>query len=127
MDYYDIPYNVVNLTNEFPDKIIEIYKTVQCVIGMRGHAQMIPFGVGCRIITLGTHNKMRWFLEDVDMEKDYIDLSENISGISKSIVSIFQENNLENDSKADMKIKMEQERLWKISCKNKENIMSKIF
>ena len=48
-------------------------------------------------------------------------------GVSKSIVSIFQENNLENDSKADMKIKMEQERLWKISCKNKENIMSKIF
>lgn len=127
MDYYHIRYDVANLTNEFPDKIIEIYKKLQCVIGMRGHTQMIPFGVGCRIITLGTHNKMKWFLEDINMENDYVDLTEDVGGISKEIINIFQENNAENCAKADARIKAEKDRLWEISEKNKEVIMSKMF
>lgn len=88
---------------------------------------MIPFGVGCRIITLGTHNKMKWFLEDINMENDYVDLTEDVGGISKEIINIFQENNAENCAKADARIKAEKDRLWEISEKNKEVIMSKMF
>lgn len=127
MDYYNVQYDVENLTNEFPEKIIETYKRLQCVIGMRGHAQMIPFGVGCRIITLGSHDKMRWFLEDVTMQSAYVDLVEDINNISKNIVNIFLENNVKNATETDAKIAAEKERLWEISCKNKEYIISKIF
>ena len=34
-------------------------------IGMRGHAGMIPFGVGTPIISLVSHPKLRYFLEDI--------------------------------------------------------------
>lgn len=127
LDHYNISYDVENLTNEFPDKIIETYKKLQCVIGMRGHAQMIPFGVGCRIITLGTHNKMRWFLEDVNMQNDYIDLTENPRGISKRIISMFRKDNIEDCMEMDVRIEVEKERLWEISEKNKGIIVSRIF
>ncbi len=127
LDYLNVQYNVENLTNELPDKIIETYKKLQCVIGMRGHAQMIPFGIGCRIITLGTHNKMRWFLEDVNMKKNFIDLTESVGSISKNIIDMFQENNMKYGAGMDKHIKVEKERLWEISEINKEIIMSKIL
>lgn len=127
MDYYSVCYDVENLTNEFPDKIIETYKKLQCMIGMRGHAQMIPFGMGCRIITLGTHNKMRWFLDDVDMQDCYIDLLSDTSTIAKKIIDVFQENCVKHGARTDTRIKTQQDKLWHISCENKKIIISKIM
>src|SRR5690606_10441117 len=47
-----------------PD-ILSFYEGVDLVAGMRGHAQMIPFGVGTPIISLVAHDKMGWFLDDI--------------------------------------------------------------
>ncbi|WP_062290166.1 glycosyltransferase [Demequina phytophila] len=35
------------------------------VVGMRGHASMIPFGIGVPIVSLISHAKLRYFLEDI--------------------------------------------------------------
>lgn len=35
---------------------------------------MIPFGLNCGIISLGTHDKMRWFLDDLGAADWDIDL-----------------------------------------------------
>jgi len=37
------------------------------VLAMRGHAQLISFGQSIPIVSLIYHNKLRWFLEDVNM------------------------------------------------------------
>jgi len=58
-------------------EIIAFYRTCCLVIGMRGHAGMIPFGCGTPIISLVTHPKLRYFLEDVKLPDWAIDTDEN--------------------------------------------------
>ncbi|WP_037914107.1 polysaccharide pyruvyl transferase family protein [Actinacidiphila yeochonensis] len=47
-------------------EILDVYARTRLVIGMRGHAGMIPFGCGTPIISLVSHPKMAYFLADVD-------------------------------------------------------------
>lgn len=56
-------------------KLIEYYRDVPITIGMRGHAQMIPFGCGNAIISLVSHNKLRWFLEDNGIDEFAVELN----------------------------------------------------
>lgn len=64
-NYLNSKFDYVDLTFKSVDSICEFYSNVALTIGMRGHAQMVPFGLGNPIISLVSHNKMRWFLEDI--------------------------------------------------------------
>ena len=44
---------------------LDLYASSSLVIGMRGHAGMIPFGVGTPIISLVSHPKLQYFLDDI--------------------------------------------------------------
>ena len=44
---------------------LELYAASSLVIGMRGHASMLPFGVGTPIISLVSHPKLQYFLDDI--------------------------------------------------------------
>ncbi|MFF0199215.1 glycosyltransferase [Streptomyces sp. NPDC005017] len=48
------------------DEIRALYARTKLVIGMRGHAGMIPFGCGTPIISLISHPKMAYFLADIE-------------------------------------------------------------
>ena len=48
------------------DAIRDTYARTKLVIGMRGHAGMIPFGCGTPIISLISHPKMTYFLSDIE-------------------------------------------------------------
>ncbi|KAB1140313.1 polysaccharide pyruvyl transferase family protein [Streptomyces luteolifulvus] len=48
------------------DQIRDLYARTKLVIGMRGHAGMIPFGCGTPIISLISHPKMAYFLRDIE-------------------------------------------------------------
>jgi lipopolysaccharide biosynthesis glycosyltransferase len=48
------------------DRIRDLYARTKLVIGMRGHAGMIPFGCGTPIISLISHPKMAYFLRDIE-------------------------------------------------------------
>ncbi|QEV07985.1 glycosyltransferase [Streptomyces prasinus] len=48
------------------DAIRDMYARTRLVIGMRGHAGMIPFGVGTPIVSLISHPKMAYFLADIE-------------------------------------------------------------
>lgn len=50
--------------------LVNIYEKMDFVIGMRGHSNIIPFGRGIPFIALGSHDKNRFFLEDIG--EDYI-------------------------------------------------------
>ncbi|WP_415948132.1 polysaccharide pyruvyl transferase family protein [Streptomyces sp. KLOTTS4A1] len=46
-------------------QILALYRRTRLVIGMRGHATMIPFGCGTPVISLVSHPKMAYFLADI--------------------------------------------------------------
>jgi hypothetical protein len=48
------------------EAILDVYRRTKLVIGMRGHAGMIPFGCGTPIISLVSHPKLLYFLNDID-------------------------------------------------------------
>jgi polysaccharide pyruvyl transferase WcaK-like protein len=43
----------------------ELFRRAGVVVGMRGHATMIPFGLGTPVLSLVSHPKLRFFLEDI--------------------------------------------------------------
>ncbi|WP_461030375.1 polysaccharide pyruvyl transferase family protein, partial [Streptomyces sparsus] len=48
------------------DGIRDVYRRTRLVIGMRGHAGMIPFGCGTPVLSLVSHPKLAYFLADID-------------------------------------------------------------
>ncbi|MDK1475975.1 polysaccharide pyruvyl transferase family protein [Streptomyces sp. 549] len=48
------------------DSIRDVYRRTRLVIGMRGHAGMIPFGCGTPILSLVSHPKLAYFLADIE-------------------------------------------------------------
>ena len=126
LDNLKVNYVVRNLTQSLPRTIIGCYRNIEVTIGMRGHAQMIPFGVGGKIISLGTHDKMKWFLEDVNLTDCYVDLNRNLESICVRIVNTFKKIVLQFPKEMERRLIDEQERLWKISCKNRDMIIGVI-
>ncbi|MEW2447477.1 polysaccharide pyruvyl transferase family protein [Streptomyces parvulus] len=47
------------------DEVRDLYARARLVIGMRGHAGMIPFGCGTPILSLVSHPKLAYFLSDI--------------------------------------------------------------
>jgi hypothetical protein len=58
---------VIDLSVKTPEEILQTYSSFDYVISDRGHSQMIPFSVGCKIITPISHDKLKFFLEDIKM------------------------------------------------------------
>jgi hypothetical protein len=48
-----------------PDDIVRFYASMPVTLGMRGHAQMIPFGCGNALFSIVSHDKMNFFLQDI--------------------------------------------------------------
>jgi polysaccharide pyruvyl transferase WcaK-like protein len=57
---------VEQLYDRSNDEIRELFRRARLVIGMRGHAGMIPFGCGTPILSLVSHPKLAYFLSDID-------------------------------------------------------------
>ncbi len=74
---YKVPYAITNLSNKTPKYIIQFYQQISVMIGMRGHSQMIPFGCGIPIISLISHDKLKWFLQDLNREDWGIEVQAN--------------------------------------------------
>lgn len=64
-DYENFDYEHLPLQYAPTDEVLKAYRKASVVIGMRGHAQMIPFGLQIPIISLISHNKMQYFLNDI--------------------------------------------------------------
>lgn len=57
-----------------PQTVLDFYSKMPLTIGMRGHSQMIPFGMGNAIISLISHDKLGFFLEDINHPEWGIDI-----------------------------------------------------
>ena len=65
LDEVGASYIVDDLTAADPEEILAAYGASDLTIGLRGHAQMIPFGLRRPIISVISHDKMGWFLDDI--------------------------------------------------------------
>ena len=115
-DKNDCKYTVVNLNAPLTmDDVLQLYTSPSLVIGMRGHAQMIPFGCCTPILSIISHDKMNWFLEDINHTEWGIDvLSKNFEQeLYDKALHI-----LDNKNKIKKQIKFSQNILYSITVNN---------
>lgn len=120
-----VNFKIVMLRFSLPSEVISYYSGVGLTIGMRGHSQMIPFGLNRAIITLGTHNKMRWFLEDIDALYWYVDISRRET-IYEEIMERFENIYIKECANTQNALLEKQEELWGISQKNIDYIKTMV-
>ncbi|MEU9447515.1 glycosyltransferase [Streptomyces sp. NPDC048277] len=101
------------------DEIRETYAKTRLVIGMRGHAGMIPFGVGTPIISLISHPKMAYFLNDIERPEWGVSVHEKDLGdiLTERAIGI-----LDNHSRTVADVHDRQEQLWKVTEDNRATI-----
>ncbi len=81
-----IPFKKVELFGKTPEETISFYSNMDVIIGDRGHCQMIPFSLGCKIISLISHNKLKWFLDDTNLNEYGIEESD--SALKEKVLSL---------------------------------------
>ena len=123
LDNRKVRYQTANLQYMLPNKVYEFYNDIELMMGMRGHAQMIPFGLNTKIISLGTHPKLAYFLEDINALDWYIDVNESPNKLCKLIIGKF--NTIMNFEKNEIeeRLAMNQHNLFQITEKNLKMIM----
>lgn len=89
LDHRNVNYKTINLQYKLPHEVYQFYNKIELMMGMRGHAQMIPFGLNTKIISLGSHEKLKYFLEDIDALDWYIDVNDNPTMLADQIVKKF--------------------------------------
>lgn len=88
--------NIVDLSSKGYSDVITYYSNIDLAIGMRGHAQMIPFGVSKNIISIISHDKLRFFLKDVNLNEYGIDVNDKNFYHNLKNIFIQIENNFNN-------------------------------
>lgn len=82
------------------DEGYDTYRRASLVVGMRGHATMIPFGLNTPVMSIISHPKMRYFLEDIDrldwgVDVDAPDLASSL--LTKSLDILDNEREVRKD------------------------------
>ena len=116
LNEHAVNYILKDISQYKPQEVFNFYNKIDLIFGMRGHAQMIPFGLNCEIITLSTHEKMKWFLQDINSMDWYINLNEDIKSISDRMIDIFHK--IYNNPEVTERLLSEQNRLWNITTEN---------
>lgn len=124
LDKQGINYKTVYLNFYTPMETYRFYNEMDLVMGMRGHAQMIPFGLNCHILSLGTHDKMRYFINDLGDPDWYIDLKKHANNLQEVVLEKF-ENEYERKFEINKQLLLEkQEYLYNVSKENLDKITS---
>lgn len=116
LPYFDklgVSYELISFNN-IREMIIE-YSKPKLVIGMRGHAQMVPFGCLTPILSIVSHDKLQWFIDDIDHPEWGVDvLDKNFANVLlKKAIELYDTHDL-----VYTEIKKAQEKLWQITNDN---------
>ena len=107
-----VKFQTINLQYKLPKEVYNFYNDIELMFGTRGHAQMIPFGLNTKIISLGTHEKLKYFLEDVNSMDWYIDVQHHPNRVSDQIKEKFDLLINLNRSEVESRLKKEQDILY---------------
>lgn len=116
-DYINSQYSLSRLCYQSPETIIKHYRNIPITIGMRGHAQLIPFGCGNPIISLISHDKLVYFLEDIRHPEWGIEINKINKGLLKKIHKI-----VNNYDIIQRNIEEAKNRFWEVTKTNMEKI-----
>lgn len=112
MDNYGVPYGIVKLYESGNEnEMIEAYSLPRLVIGMRGHSQMVAFGCGTPTLSIISHDKIQWFLDDVYHPEWGIDVNEERFD---SLLSEKADYMLTHSEEIKKDISKSQDELWQI-------------
>jgi polysaccharide pyruvyl transferase WcaK-like protein len=64
----------ISLVKSPAHEISLFYYGVNTVFAMRGHSQMIPMGLGCKIVSLISHDKVLGLIEDLSIEETGVEV-----------------------------------------------------
>ena len=59
---------------------VDIYRQMDLVVGMRGHSNIVAFGQNTPCVGIGEHNKVKWFLDDVELSNLVVRLDKDTEG-----------------------------------------------
>jgi len=124
MDSAKVGYDSVDLTEANPNEIMKFYSEVDCVFGMRGHSQMIPFGLRRPILSIISHDKMQYFLNDIDRKEWGVEI--NSLEISRKL-NAFLEDLEKNRQVVHDSIKEAQMLVWEETLLNMQVIGNQYF
>lgn len=121
LDELSIKYEYVEINDL--KKIIPTYAKPRLVIGMRGHAQMIPFGCNTPILSIISHDKMQWFLDDINHPEWGVDVNDSDfeTKLLNKAVELYN-----STTNIIPQIKKAQDRLYNITLQNLEFIKKQI-
>ena len=110
-----VSFEPVQLTNASALAAIALYRDADLALGMRGHAQMIPFGLGTPIASVISHDKLAWFLQDIAHPEWGADVRDGDLGsrLQARIASV--EGDLDG---ARAQVAAARERLWDLTREN---------
>jgi len=124
LDLANVSYDTVDLTQASPEDIMRFYARVDFVIGMRGHSQMVPFGLRKPVSSIISHNKMQYFLDDIERPEWGVEI--NSSNIKERLLAAL--NDLETDREiVHDKVAQAQNSVWEESLSNMKIIGNKCF
>lgn len=115
----DIPAEICRLNLSKPEDVVKFYADARLTIGMRGHSQMIPFGCGRSIFSLISHDKMRFFLEDIEQPGWGVEVSD--IDLEAKIVQFVEEFPV-NEAEFEEKIRLKQDQFWAVTQSNMKTI-----
>jgi polysaccharide pyruvyl transferase WcaK-like protein len=118
----NVTFKSIDLQYTLPQQVINFYNEMELVFGARGHAQMIPFGTNTRIISLGTHDKLKFFLEDIQATDWYDDITQEPHKLSERLLDKFFQINEQDSKRTDALLLTEQEKLYTVTKANLELI-----
>ncbi|TDQ43909.1 glycosyltransferase [Actinorugispora endophytica] len=96
-------------------EVWDTYKRTRLVIGMRGHAGMIPFGCGTPIISLISHPKLAYFLNDIERPEWGVSVHDPRLG---AVLTERAEDVLDNHRAALDDVAERQQKLWAVTRDN---------
>ncbi|MBQ1094657.1 tetratricopeptide repeat protein [Streptomyces sp. b94] len=103
------------------DGIRDLYRRSRLVIGMRGHAGMIPFGCGTPILSLVSHPKLAYFLSDIGRREWGLSVHDRELGprLAERAAAV-----LDDHAAAVADVHTAQEFLWKTTRSNIEELQN---
>ena len=118
LDRERVPYTYHHATMWSAEEVMRFYHETDLVLGMRGHGIWVPYGLGCHILTLGNHNKTRWFLEDIGATDWNVELMAEPEKLAERILDRFTEIHEEKEAETTRRIRESQEDMWRVTREN---------
>jgi len=111
LDYLNVD-NVENISRFTIDELLKKYSEFDCVFGGRGHSLMIPFGLNIPIVSITTHDKQKFFMDDAGLHQCNLELLEHTSDSILSFVKNL-EKNISYQKKLNYEYQKNGYKLWK--------------